>query len=272
MTAAAETPTLPPAWTDALGKRQLDLAAAWPFDPAARLPIRHRIVVDLWPLAVPVDTLAPLPYNPHKGDVAAMRRSLATYGQRKPVVVNVASDSPVIEAGNTTQAAAIAERWTHLAIVRVRDDPTTETGYAIADNRIAQLGTFDLRLLADATSRLQAVSPETLLAAGYTADAHDDLLAAAGAVHTPPPEPFQGGYAETAEQEAERRARGEAARTGDEAPPVLREILLRYTPDAYDEVVPPLRAAMSRRGLTTLSATVAALALEDEARAVGGQP
>jgi hypothetical protein len=149
--------------------------------------VRHKIVPDLWPLAVPLGDLRPLPGNPRKGDVESMRRSLGTYGLRKPVVVNVESEAPTVEAGNHTLKAAGKEGWTHLAIVRVRDDPTTETGFALADNRIGQLGSFDLQLLADATQRLQAADPKLLLNAGYDQDAYRRLLLDTGRMDAPDP-------------------------------------------------------------------------------------
>jgi hypothetical protein len=175
---------MPADWQAALGpeirtKADPPAESPWPFDPGLGLEVRHKIVPDLWPLAVPVDSLTPLPKNPRRGDVEAMRGSLRTYGQRKPVVVNVETEEAVIEAGNTTRAAAVREGWTHLAIVRVRDDPSTETGYAVADNRMGQLGSFDLALLADATSRLQAADPALLLASGYDDAAYRELALSA---------------------------------------------------------------------------------------------
>jgi hypothetical protein len=181
-------PAIPPAWCELLG---IEPAAvpdeAWPFEPGKGLAVRHKIVLDLWPLAVPVGELTPLPGNPRKGDVAAMRTSLATFGQRKPVVVNVEADTPIVEAGNTTLAAARKEGWTHLAIVRVRDDADSQTGYAVADNRLGQLGSFDLKLLADATSRLEAADPALLLASGYDHNAYRSLLLHAGRIDAPDP-------------------------------------------------------------------------------------
>jgi hypothetical protein len=189
----SESMTLTPTdWRDLADGLVAVTDPRFPFDPADRPPdygIRHKIVEDLWPLAVPVSTLRPLPKNPRRGDIEAMRGSLRTYGQRKPVVVNVGTDQVrdadtpgTVEAGNTTLAAARREGWTHLAIVRVRDDPTTETGFAVADNRMGQLGSFDLSLLADATARLEAADPALLLASGYDDAAYRELVAAANAL------------------------------------------------------------------------------------------
>ena len=43
------------------------------------------IADQLTPLAVPIDSLTPLPDNPRRGDVAAVAKSLERFGQRKPL-------------------------------------------------------------------------------------------------------------------------------------------------------------------------------------------
>lgn len=106
------------------------------------------IIEALRPLAVPIDSVVLDPANAmgHPGEnLEAIRGSLAKYGQRKPIVVN--RNGNVIEAGNGTWKAAKALGWTHIAAVFVDDDPLTATGYAIADNRTAQLAEWDLETL-----------------------------------------------------------------------------------------------------------------------------
>ena len=52
-----------------------------------------------------------------------------------------------IEAGNGTFEAAKTIGWTHLAVVWVEDDPAAARGFALADNRSAELAEWDqLRL------------------------------------------------------------------------------------------------------------------------------
>ncbi|MFO8154417.1 MAG: ParB N-terminal domain-containing protein [Thiohalospira sp.] len=101
------------------------------------------IAEDLRPLAVKTAGLAPNPdnANEHTDDsVAQIARSLALYGQRKPIVVNRADN--VIEAGSGTLMAAERLGWEYIAAVFVDDDQATATGYAIADNRTAELSTW----------------------------------------------------------------------------------------------------------------------------------
>jgi hypothetical protein len=46
----------------------------------------------------------------------------------------------LVEAGNTQLDAALSLGWTHLAAVGVDDDEVTMIGFALADNRSADLG------------------------------------------------------------------------------------------------------------------------------------
>ncbi|MEX0718654.1 MAG: ParB N-terminal domain-containing protein [Planctomycetaceae bacterium] len=120
---------------------------------AAEFPYIAR---DLWPLA---RELAPLLADPEncrthdESNLKAIRASLRRYGQRKPIVVNRLNG--IIEAGNGTALAAQAEGWSHIAAVFVEDDPTTATGYAIADNRTAELAGWNEEQL---VASLKAIS------------------------------------------------------------------------------------------------------------------
>lgn len=110
--------------------------------PAA--PDLSHIAEQLRPLAVAVGELQFDPANAmtHPEDnLEAIKGSLQAYGQRKPIVVNRRTGH--VEAGNGTLAAALALNWTHLAVVFVDDDPATAAGFAIADNRTAQLAKWD---------------------------------------------------------------------------------------------------------------------------------
>jgi DNA modification methylase len=104
-------------------------------------------------LALPIDALTPDPANARThGDrnLAAIRASLSKFGQRKPVVVQ--RQGMVVRAGNGTLAAAKALGWTRLAAVVVDESDIEATGFAIADNRTAELAEWD----DDALGRLLA--------------------------------------------------------------------------------------------------------------------
>jgi DNA modification methylase len=106
--------------------------------------LHDHIAEGLRTLAVEVSTLRQDPSNArlhNDQNVEAIMSSLSKFGQRKPVVVN--KRDGIVEAGNGTLQAARSLGWSHVAAVFVDDDPATATGFAIADNRTAELATWD---------------------------------------------------------------------------------------------------------------------------------
>lgn len=103
-----------------------------------------KIVESLQPLAVTINDLIVDPANAmshSQENLDAIRGSLRVYGQRKPIVVNRRNN--VVEAGNGTLTAARSLGWQRIAVVFVDDDPAVAAGFAIADNRTAQLAEWD---------------------------------------------------------------------------------------------------------------------------------
>ena len=138
---------------------------------------KHKIVTDLLPLATPIDAMHLDPVNARTGhDVERIAASLDQYGQRKPVVVN-RSEADKVEAGNGTWQGAKRLGWTHVAAVFVEDDPMTAVGYAIADNRTAELSRWDLETL---ETLLGSIDPDLGLETGFADGELDELLRAAG--------------------------------------------------------------------------------------------
>ena len=108
-------------------------------------------------LAVPIASLVPDPANARRHperNLAAVRASLAAYGQRKPLVVR--RSGMIVEAGNGTLEAARALGWSHVAAVLVDDDAVAATGFALADNRSAELAEWDEAALGDLLAGLRA--------------------------------------------------------------------------------------------------------------------
>lgn len=136
------------------------------------------IVDDLAALAAPINKLNLLPGNPRRGDVDAVAKSLAAFGQRKPIVAR--RDGTVI-AGNHTLQAARQLGWPEIAVVWVDDDDTTAKAFALADNRTAELGTYDDQLLADLISEVRDADPDLLAASGWSDEATKELLNAIAA-------------------------------------------------------------------------------------------
>jgi ParB-like chromosome segregation protein Spo0J len=140
-----------------------------------------KIVSGLEPLAFPVDRLTPLPENPRRGDVEAVARSYATFGQRKPIVARREGDGGIVIAGNHQLAAARELGWEKIAVVWVDDDDITAKAFALADNRTADLGTYDD---SDLLAMLQAVHDADAELFASTAYDDDSLAELIGSLQT----------------------------------------------------------------------------------------
>jgi len=89
-------------------------------------------------------------------NLAAIKGSLQEFGQRKPIVIN---DYNMVIAGNGTVVAAGLLGWTKIETVKIPSDWTEEQtkAFALADNRTAELGTWDNDILAQQLIELQDV-------------------------------------------------------------------------------------------------------------------
>jgi hypothetical protein len=129
---------------------------------------KHQIADDLTTLAYPIEKLKHLDGNPRKGNVEAVKKSYEKFGQRKPIVAT--KDGEVI-SGNHQLAAAKELGWNKIAVVFTDDDELTAKAFALADNRTADLGTYDDDLLADMLGSVSS-DPEMFKATSFT---NDDL-------------------------------------------------------------------------------------------------
>jgi ParB-like chromosome segregation protein Spo0J len=120
---------------------------------------------ELSPLLFPVADLHELPGNPRRGDVEAVRRSYEAFGQRKPIVARKDVDGRcVVVAGNHQLKAARELGWEQIAVVWADDLTDDEAkAFALADNRVADLGGYDD---ADLLALLESV--DDLGPTGYT--------------------------------------------------------------------------------------------------------
>ena len=115
-----------------------------------------------------------MPGNPRLGDVDAVAKSLERFGQRKPIVVR--KDDGTIIAGNHTWQAAKKLGWKEIAVAYVGDDDTTAQAYALADNRTAELGSYDEQALKDLIDKVAAVDPDLVRTSGWSDDAVKELV------------------------------------------------------------------------------------------------
>lgn len=95
---------------------------------------------------IPINELVLLPGNPREGDVGAISVSLARFGQQKTITVN---DQGVVLAGNHTVQAAQALGWTHIAAAQSELQGGEQNAYALADNRLSDLATYNDQALYD---------------------------------------------------------------------------------------------------------------------------
>lgn len=124
-----------------------------------------------------LDELVPDPANARKHSdrqLAAIEASLREFGQRRPLVVTTDN---VVVAGNGTLEAARRLGWETISVTVVPSSwtPAQIRGYAIADNRTADLASWDDELLAASLQELEAA--DLLEAAGYSSLEFDDLRA-----------------------------------------------------------------------------------------------
>ena len=82
--------------------------------------------------------------NHGRRSIDAIKKSLAEFGQVKPIVLG--KDGKVI-AGNGTVTAALELGWTKIKAVQTDFEGARALAYALADNRTAELSTWNLEEL-----------------------------------------------------------------------------------------------------------------------------
>jgi len=148
------------------------------------------IAPDLESNAVPIDDLVTWTRNPRRGDVPAVAASLEAFGQRTPIVYRTelveGVETKVVYAGNHRLLAARQLGWDRVAAVAADDlSPDEIRGFALADNRTSDLGTYDGEELSSLLLELDENAPELVTAAAYSIEDMDDLLAELEVAPTP---------------------------------------------------------------------------------------
>lgn len=127
----------------------------------------------------PLSSLRPHPDNPRRGDIDAIARSLSQHGQYRPIVAQKSTRH--ILAGNHTWRAAKTLGWKHIAVTWLDIDDLTARKVLIADNRTADLASYDndtlITLLMSIPNIETAGYDQHELNALTNADGHDELLA-----------------------------------------------------------------------------------------------
>jgi hypothetical protein len=151
-------------------------------------PDLSHIAEALRPLAVPIEDLVLDPANARLHDdrnLDAISNSLRRFGQRLPVVVQ--REGMIVRAGNGRVVAAKEKLgWSHIAAVIVDESEVEATAFAIADNRSAELASWDDEVLA---RTLQSLPDDALPDVGFSSNEIEKILAELGDPTLPPPPP-----------------------------------------------------------------------------------
>lgn len=135
--------------------------------------------VDMGIVDIPCAELHNDPANVRKHgeqNLAAIKASLARFGQQKPIVVN---REGVVVAGNGTLMAARALGWRTVKAVRTGLEGAEATAFAIADNRTAELAEWDEAALQQQLAAIAIEDEDLLAATGYDEKELARLAAAA---------------------------------------------------------------------------------------------
>jgi len=127
-----------------------------------------------------IKDLKPHPLNARRGDVTTIVESLSAHGQIEPIVIDPEN---TILAGHHVVQAAKKLGWTKIAAVIHKGSSISGRRILLADNRTADLATYDETALRDLLASL-----DTLAGTGYTQTDIDELDAIIGG-DTPPPDP-----------------------------------------------------------------------------------
>ena len=125
---------------------------------------------------VPIDSITSDKNNARLHDernLDAIKRSLKEFGQQKPIVVS--QDGTVI-AGNGTREAAQQLGWESIDIVRTDLKDQKAVAFAIADNRTAELASWDDTAISKALEELKSDEDIDELITGFTKDEIDDII------------------------------------------------------------------------------------------------
>jgi len=124
---------------------------------------------------VPLESVHLNPENPRLNEPAVepVMQSIARFGFRVPIVVNRRTN--LIEAGNTRWKAAQRIGLSEVPVIFADDDEVTALAFALADNRTAEIASWDEPALADLLKRLDAGGD--LASSGFSEDDLGELLA-----------------------------------------------------------------------------------------------
>jgi hypothetical protein len=192
--------------------------------------------------------LIPWERNPRRHNMPALRQSIERFGFRNVIVVNQRTNT--IEAGHGRAQAAIDLGIEAVPVLFVDDDDATAAAYAIADNRQTEIGGWDEKALVPLLQELQAQGDAALVGIGYT----DDDIAALLRRVTPTTDTIAG---LSVADKLDIYQQG-----------TIRQIILYYSPEQYENLLTRMRDIMTANGLESNSELLLWLVAQYEASAL----
>lgn len=153
----------------------------------------HNVLAPLEALLVDISTLTPDPSNARRHsqrNLDAIKTSFQAFGQHQPIVVQ--EEGRLVRIGNGRLEAAKALGWTHIAAVVVAESNVVAIARAIADNKTAELATWDMVSLGNLMTGLREDDFD-LLSTGFV-DYEIDPLLVLGEKYTPDISPITIGH------------------------------------------------------------------------------
>ena len=140
-------------------------------------PDLSHIAEALRPLAILCSSLNPDPDNARlhsEENIETIMKSLAEFGQDQPLVVQ--KEGMIVRKGNGRLQAARRLGWKWIAAFVVDEDDVRAVARAIADNRAAELATWDEEKLAQLLQSIREVGEIDLEVTGFSQADIDQLL------------------------------------------------------------------------------------------------
>ncbi len=168
----------------------------------------------------------------------AIQSSLEEFGQQKPIVID--KESQVI-AGNGTLQAAKEIGWQEIKVVVSDLEGLRQTAFAIADNRTAELASWDDAILAESLEALSDLSFELACDTGFSDDEVRRIL-------------------ERASHEDLEVAPDWANTTVDDVEAGVNKVMLTFTAEEHEKFMAAIQTIMDEHGVAeTTSAVIKAV-------------
>ena len=127
-------------------------------------------------IEVAIDSIYPYPDNPRRNDKAvdAVAESIRQFGFKNPIIVD---DDYVIISGHTRRLAALKLGLKEVPVYVASDmTPEQVRAFRLADNRVAEIADWDVKLLREEIAKIMTVDLESL---GFGKELLEDVLSEA---------------------------------------------------------------------------------------------